>query len=83
MRHAATAGVEEDAMYARKLVKHTEKMRQEKKAEKEERAKKGLLTFKEKEKRKRNAGMQSSAKNFIEEEKRRAREAGCYAGFDT
>ena len=83
MRHAASSGVADDATYARKLLEQSEKLRQEKRAEKEERAKKGQLSFKEKEKRKRNAGMQSSAKNFIEEEKRRAREAGCYAGFDT
>ena len=56
----ATQGVQADAEYARKALEHTAKMREDKKQEKEERAKKSSLTWKEKEKRKRDRGMQSS-----------------------
>ncbi len=34
------------------------------------------------EKRKRDAGQQNKGKNYIEEEKRKARDFGIYSGFD-
>ncbi len=42
----------------------------------------GPSRFKQ-EKRKRDLGMQKSGKNFVEEEKRLARNHGVYSGFDT
>ena len=60
MRHAASHGVAADAQFSRKLLEQAERLRAEKREEKDARAKKGGLSFKEKEKRKRNAGMQSS-----------------------
>jgi hypothetical protein len=60
MRKITTAGIVEDALYARRALEHAEKLKQEKQEEKAEKAKKKQLTFKEKEKRKRNVGMQSS-----------------------
>lgn len=41
------------------------------------------LPFPRQEKRKRDRGQQASSKNYIEEEKRRAREYGIVSGFDT
>lgn len=35
------------------------------------------------EKRKRDAGQATSSKNYVEEEKRLARQHGVYSGFDT
>lgn len=60
MRQATTSSVESDAANAWKLMKQAEKLREDKKAEKDAKAKRGQLSFREKEKRKRNAGMQSS-----------------------
>lgn len=40
-------------------------------------------TFQQKEKRKRDVGQAKSAKNYVEEEKRLARNFGMYSGFDT
>jgi hypothetical protein len=60
MRQATTSGVESDAAHTSKLMAQAEKLREGKKAEKDAKAKRGQLSFKEKEKRKRNAGMQSS-----------------------
>ena len=64
MREAISSGVEGDATHARRMLEQAEKLRQEKQQEKEERAKKGQLSFKEKEKRKRDAGMQASCAPF-------------------
>ncbi|GAV78382.1 hypothetical protein CFOL_v3_21850 [Cephalotus follicularis] len=41
------------------------------------------LSFSQKEKRKRELGQSSRAKNYVEEEKRMLRESGIYSGFDT
>lgn len=60
MKEATTTGVTADAVHARKLVAQAQKLREEKQAEKDAKAKRGQLSFKEKEKRKRNAGMQAS-----------------------
>jgi hypothetical protein len=64
MRQATSSGVADDALYARRLLEHSERLRQEMRAEKEAKVKKGTLSFKEKEKRKRNAGQQSSCAQF-------------------
>ena len=60
MRQATTTGVAADAAFSRKLAAQAEKLREEKRAEKEAKSKRGNLSFKEKEKKKRNAGMQAS-----------------------
>ncbi|KAL3647849.1 hypothetical protein CASFOL_008817 [Castilleja foliolosa] len=41
------------------------------------------LSFQQKEKRKRDLGQASRAKNYVEEEKRLLRENGVYSGFDS
>lgn len=41
------------------------------------------LSFAQKEKRKRDAGQASRAKNYVEEEKRQLRESGIYSNFDS
>ena len=40
------------------------------------------LSFRQKEKRKRDAGQASRGKNYVEEEKRLLRDSGVYSGFD-
>ena len=42
-----------------------------------------LCAWRSQEKRKRDRGMQSSGKDYVQESKRVAREAGVYSGFDT
>lgn len=81
-RQAVTSGVDQSAFYASKLMQRAEQLKAEQKAEKEAKAKSKNLTFREKEKRKREMGMQSAGKNYVEEEKRIAREFGVYSGFD-
>eukprot|EP00803_Ostreobium_quekettii_P011712 evm.model.scf_26.2 EVM.evm.TU.scf_26.2 scf_26:23724-25272(+) len=81
-RAAATVGVAESAKFVKKRMALTEKLREEKKAEQIKMAKEGRLTFKQKEKRKRDAGQAKGGKNFVEEEKRVARDFGVYSNFD-
>jgi hypothetical protein len=57
-------------------------LREEAKAEKERLRAEKKLTFNQKEKRKRDAGMAERGKNFVEEEKRIQRNFGMYSGFD-
>ena len=47
------------------------------------RMEKGKSSFAQKEKRKRDIGQASRAKNYVEEEKRLLRESGVYSGFDS
>lgn len=82
LREKSDVGVREDVAYYKKCMQQAARMKEDKAREKEDKAKRKQLSFKEKEKRKRDAGMQSSAKNYVEEEKRIAREHGCYTGFD-
>ncbi|XP_052187961.1 uncharacterized protein LOC127798438 [Diospyros lotus] len=44
---------------------------------------KNLLSFAQKEKRKRDLGQASRGKSYVEEEKRLLRESGIYSGFDS
>jgi hypothetical protein len=60
LRHAATTGVTEDVLYYKKTLEYAEKLKAEKRAEKDAKARKKQLSFKEKEKRKRDAGQQAS-----------------------
>eukprot|EP00892_Ulva_mutabilis_P006186 jgi/Ulvmu1/393/UM001_0400.1 len=83
LRVKSEVGVEQDAEHYKKCMERARHLRDDKIREKEDKAKRKQLSFKEKEKRKRDAGMQSSAKNYVEEEKRIAREHGCYTGFDS
>jgi hypothetical protein len=80
--HAASRGAEEAAAYAAAAVAHAERLRAEARAEKEKLVKDKRLSFNQKEKRKREAGMASSGANYVEEEKRIARQFGHYSGFD-
>ena len=60
MREITAFGVAEEAAYAKKAIEHATKLREEHKKEKAEKAQKKKLTFKEKEKRKRDTGKQAS-----------------------
>uniref|UniRef100_A0A7S0RPI0 Uncharacterized protein n=1 Tax=Chlamydomonas leiostraca TaxID=1034604 RepID=A0A7S0RPI0_9CHLO len=79
----ATVGVEQTAMFAQAALTHAERMREEKRLEKELKEKEKRLSFNQKEKRKRDSGQQARGKNYVEEEKRLARSVGVYTGFDT
>eukprot|EP00879_Flechtneria_rotunda_P011214 GHRR01011712.1.p1 GENE.GHRR01011712.1~~GHRR01011712.1.p1 ORF type:complete len:194 (+),score=66.66 GHRR01011712.1:247-828(+) len=79
---AATSAAEESARLAMKAAEHAAKLRQQAKQEQQELAKQKKLSFNQKEKRKRDAGMQSRGKSTVEEEKRVARQYGVYSGFD-
>eukprot|EP01025_Chloroclados_australasicus_P022856 TRINITY_DN23393_c0_g1_i1.p1 TRINITY_DN23393_c0_g1~~TRINITY_DN23393_c0_g1_i1.p1 ORF type:complete len:171 (+),score=26.42 TRINITY_DN23393_c0_g1_i1:349-861(+) len=82
-REAVGDAVKSDAAHAQRAQQFTQRLRDEKVRDKQEKAQQKKLSFKEKEKRKRDAGMQASSKNYVEEEKRIARELGFYSGFDT
>lgn len=60
MREITAVGVAEEAAFAKQAVKHAEKLRQERQQEKADKSQKKQLTFREKEKRKRDTGKQSS-----------------------
>lgn len=60
MRRITTVAVAESAAHARRAIEHSARLQDAKRDEKAERAKKKNFTWKEKEKRKRDAGMQSS-----------------------
>lgn len=60
MREITAFGVAEEAAYAKRAMEHAAKLRQEHQKEKAEKAQKKKLTFKEKEKRKRDTGKQAS-----------------------
>ena len=65
MKEASTTGVVADAVHARKLMEQAQRLRAEKQAEKDAKAKRGQLSHKDKEKRKRNAGMQASCARLL------------------
>ena len=60
MREITAVGVAEEAAFAKRAVEQADKLRQERKQEKAEKHQKKQLSFKEKEKRKRDTGKQSS-----------------------
>ncbi len=66
-RAAATTAAEEGAFYAVKTMEHAARAREEAKAERERLAAEKKLTWNQKEKRKRDAGQASRAKNYVEE----------------
>jgi hypothetical protein len=67
---AATTGAEEAARFAVLAAEQARKLREEQAAERAKLAADKRLTWNAKEKRKRDAGMQSRGKNYVEEEKR-------------
>lgn len=81
-RAAANEAAEAEARYAKQVLAHAAKLKEEAKAEKDELRQKGRLTTSQKEKAKRDAGKASRGKSYVEEEKRLAREHGHYSGFD-
>ncbi|GMH45171.1 hypothetical protein BSKO_13128 [Bryopsis sp. KO-2023] len=81
-RTAATTAVEASADFSEKSSQQAEKLKLARREEQANLAMERRLTFRQKEKRKREAGQAKSAKNFVEEEKRVAREFGMYSGFD-
>ncbi|GAB4814720.1 hypothetical protein N2152v2_001766 [Parachlorella kessleri] len=81
-REAVSSKAEESAQYARKAMDQAARLRQEKAEERERLKEEKNLSWKQKEKRKRDAGKQSRGKNYVEEEKRKAREFGVFSGFD-
>ncbi|GIM00879.1 hypothetical protein Vretimale_5758 [Volvox reticuliferus] len=86
-REAVTKAMEESALHSVKAMEHAAKLREEARQERLE-AKQGraakdkLVSFNQKEKRKRDAGQTSRGKNYVEESKRQARAFGIYSGFD-
>eukprot|EP00775_Hariotina_reticulata_P003201 gene3201-3478_t len=79
---AATTRAEEGARLALKAAEHSVKLKEDALKEQQELAKQKRLTFQQKEKRKRDSGMQSRGKSTVEEEKRIGRQYGMYSGFD-
>ena len=59
-REITAAGIAEEAAFAKRAVEQADKLRQEKQQEKAEKQRKKQLSFKEKEKKKRDTGKQSS-----------------------
>lgn len=62
LREKADAGVKEDVQHYKKCMERAQQLKHDKLREKEDKAKKKQLSFREKEKRKRDAGMQSSGR---------------------
>lgn len=85
-RHAATEGAAEAVADAQRRREAAEALRREEAEEfalrKRERERKEK-SWRVKEKRKREQGKQGGGKNYVEEEKRLARDHGIYSGFDT
>ncbi|GLI64954.1 hypothetical protein VaNZ11_008359 [Volvox africanus] len=86
-REAVTKAMEESALHSVKAMEHAAKLQEEARLERLEAkqaraAKDKLLSFNQKEKRKRDAGQTSRGKNYVEESKRQARAFGVYSGFD-
>ncbi|KFM22883.1 hypothetical protein F751_5592 [Auxenochlorella protothecoides] len=82
-REAVTSGLDEEARLARAAVSHAQQLKAGRRAEAQAQKEAANLSWKQKEKRKRERGQQASSKNYIEEEKRRARQYGMVSGFDT
>lgn len=80
---AANAGAEEAAAVSRKAMQLHANMRADAAAEHRQMAQDRRLTYQQKEKRKRDMGQAKKSKNYVEEEKRVARNYGMYSGFDT
>ncbi|GBF94691.1 hypothetical protein Rsub_07427 [Raphidocelis subcapitata] len=81
-REAATTGAEQGALLAMRAAAHSAKLRDEAKEERARLAAEKQLTWNQKEKRKRATGQATKGKNYVEEEKRLARNFGMYSGFD-
>lgn len=60
LREKSDIGIKQDVEYYKKCMQQAARLKEDKMREKDEKAKKKQLSFKEKEKRKRDAGMQSS-----------------------
>ncbi|KAK9822371.1 hypothetical protein WJX81_003134 [Elliptochloris bilobata] len=82
-REAAGSGLEDAARLMRKAQQQALELKEQAREEQRKLAHERRLTFKQKEKRKRDLGMQGGGRNYIEEEKRVARNFGFYSGFDT
>ncbi|KAL3135767.1 hypothetical protein ABBQ32_007330 [Trebouxia sp. C0010 RCD-2024] len=82
-RAAATTGAEATAALSQKAMQQNLKLKAGKRAEQHQMTQERRQTFQQKEKRKREVGQAKSAKNYVEEEKRLARNFGMYSGFDT
>ncbi|KAG2449887.1 hypothetical protein HYH02_005409 [Chlamydomonas schloesseri] len=85
---AAVRGVEESAVIAVKAMAQQAALREGARQERldarlaAQEKKAAPLSWNQKEKRKRDEGKTSRAKNYVEESKRQAREFGIYSGFD-
>ncbi|GAX77629.1 hypothetical protein CEUSTIGMA_g5072.t1 [Chlamydomonas eustigma] len=80
--YAATQGAEETSALALKAVQHAERLREERRLEKQQQERDRKLSFSQKEKRKREEGKTSRAGSYVEEEKRLGRKFGVFSGFD-
>lgn len=60
LREKSDVGIKQDVEHYKKCMQQAARLKEDKIREKDEKAKKKQLSFKEKEKRKRDAGMQSS-----------------------
>ncbi|CAG9463482.1 unnamed protein product [Pedinophyceae sp. YPF-701] len=81
-RVAANEAAAQSADLALRTIAHAAKLREQAREEKQARRGGKEASVNQKEKRKRNLGQQGSGKNYVEEEKRVAREFGMYSGFD-
>ncbi|BDA46955.1 hypothetical protein COCOBI_09-4080 [Coccomyxa sp. Obi] len=82
-RHATGSKLEETARLQRLAQEQARQAKMEARQERERLANEARLTFKQKEKRKRELGQAKGGKgNYVEEEKRIARQFGVYSGFD-
>jgi hypothetical protein len=80
--YAATQGAEETSTLALKAVQHAERLREERRLEKQQQERDRKLSFSQKEKRKREEGKTSRTGSYVEEEKRLGRKFGVFSGFD-
>ena len=80
-RAAVSTAAEESARFAVAAVEQGKRLKEERWKERAA-IKERDASWKQKEKRKRELGQQNKGKNYVEEEKRRAREFGVVSGFD-
>eukprot|EP00798_Chlamydomonas_sp_ICE-L_P019499 gene19499-26162_t len=78
---AVTSGVEQSAEHAIKASILANKLRDDMRAEREQRKEEKNLTYSQKEKRKREDG-KAKGGSYVEEEKRLLRDHGVFSGFD-
>lgn len=82
-RHAVEKGLEQSVALAAKVAMRQAELREAKRKEWSVQQAERRKTYQQKEKRKRDLGMQKSDKDYVQEEKRVARTHGVYSGFDT